>query len=186
MGWMLATCGGRSSTWMEDGTDGLGKRLMADATAEGRVVGARGVIVVLLVWAEKNDHGDGWGGAGSDGLIVGLLAGFGRLMDAGGGRRDEMGFNKGVGSWAADDAGDAGSGVGAGKRRLDACVELLDLGRLMLVDRRWAARWWMEGSWVVENGGRLLGKMEYRCMVLRQGMAIWCSLKYGGFVVYLQ
>ncbi|KAL6005414.1 hypothetical protein ACLOJK_005981 [Asimina triloba] len=84
----------------------------------GGVVGARGVIVVLLIWAEKNDHGDGFGGGG----------------------RDEMGFNKGVGSWAADDAGDAGSGVGAGKRRLDACVELLDLGRLMLVDRRWVAR----------------------------------------------
>ncbi|KAL6002668.1 hypothetical protein ACLOJK_022887, partial [Asimina triloba] len=53
-----------------------------------------------------------------------------------------------MGLWVADDAGDAGSGVGAGNR-LDACVELLDLGRLVLVDRRWAARRWMEGSWVV-------------------------------------
>ncbi|KAL6005055.1 hypothetical protein ACLOJK_005616 [Asimina triloba] len=37
------------------------------------------------------------------------------------------GFDKGMGSWAANDAGDAGSGVGASKRWLDACVELLDL-----------------------------------------------------------
>ncbi|KAL5977998.1 hypothetical protein ACLOJK_037021, partial [Asimina triloba] len=61
------------------------------------------------------------------------------------GRGPADGFGKGVGSWAADDAGDAGSSVGAGRHRLDACVELLDLGRLVLVDRRWAARQWMEG-----------------------------------------
>ncbi|KAL5997063.1 hypothetical protein ACLOJK_007991 [Asimina triloba] len=73
-----------------------------------------------------------------------------------------------------------------GRKRLDFWMEQMgmmvagswrDRGPPVTVHtaRRRRAAWPLAAAGVGEDGGQLLEKMEYHTMVLRQGMAIWCT-----------
>ncbi|KAL5986529.1 hypothetical protein ACLOJK_014862, partial [Asimina triloba] len=107
------------------------------------------------------------GYCGSSDLLLGLpiarseaMMGFNQLLLA----SDLM---KEVGHLAVNDAG--------GLLAADGQTVGAIWGRCPSLSRRRLAAGPLAAAGVGKNGGRLLGKMEYHCVVLRQGMAIWCS-----------